>query len=201
MARKAKTKLKIILPILAVAALGVIIYLTAMDKKVVLGGDSAPTSKDLTAVVDTNFGSFKIKFYPEDAPMTVSNFVSLAQKGYYNGLTLHRIIKNFMIQGGDPIGNGTGGPGYLFEDELNPNSISGKEGYKKGVVAMANAGPNTNGSQFFIMVTDLPLPYNYTIFGKVVEGQNVVDTISLTQTDENDRPLQRVIITGIRILN
>ncbi len=101
--------------------------------------------------IKTNFGEIQFETYDADAPKTAQNFISLAQKGFYDGLTFHRVIKGFMIQGGDPNGNGTGGPGYTFEDELNPATQSYKAGYKKGVVAMANAGPNTNGSQFFIM--------------------------------------------------
>ena len=118
--------------------------------------------------------------YDADASKTVNNFITLAKKGFYNNIIFHRVIKGFMIQGGDPLGNGTGGPGYTFEDELNLSTVSYKAGYKKGVVAMANAGPNTNGSQFFIMLADNPdLPPKYTIFGKVVKGQDVVDQIEM----------------------
>ncbi|MEK7192052.1 MAG: peptidylprolyl isomerase [Patescibacteria group bacterium] len=151
------------------------------------------------AVIETNYGSFKFKFYADDAPKTVNNFTTLAQKGYYDGLTFHRIISGFMIQGGDPSGNGTGGPGYKFEDELNPAAQSYRDGYKKGVVAMANSGPDTNGSQFFVMLADYPLPNNYTIFGKVIEGQEVVDKIGLVKTGANDRPLEPVIMKKVAI--
>jgi cyclophilin family peptidyl-prolyl cis-trans isomerase len=147
-----------------------------------------------TITLDTNFGKVKFQTYDADAPKTVENFITLANKGFYNNLTFHRVIKDFMIQGGDPTGNGTGGPGYAFEDELNPATESYKSGYKKGVVAMANAGPNTNGSQFFIMLADYPLPNKYSIFGKVIEGQSVVDAIGLTKTDGNDKPLSPAII-------
>lgn len=149
--------------------------------------------------IDTNYGKIVIETYNEDAPNTVKNFVTLADKGYYNGLTFHRVIKGFMIQGGDPNGNGTGGPGYKFDDELNPNTASYKAGYKKGVVAMANAGPNTNGSQFFIMHQDYPLPNAYTIFGKVVEGQDVVDKIANVQTGANDKPVSPVIMKTVSV--
>ncbi len=108
-------------------------------------------------------------------------------------------IKGFMIQGGDPNGNGAGGPGYQFEDELNPNTESYKAGYKKGVVAMANAGPNTNGSQFFIILEDYPLPNNYTIFGKVIKGQETVDAIGGIQTGANDKPLKPVIMEKVTV--
>ena len=131
-------------------------------------------------VIKTAKGDIEIVFYPKDAPKTVTNFATLAKRGYYNNLTFHRVEPGFVIQGGDPNGNGTGGTsiyGEKFEDELNPNTDSYKEGYKEGVVAMANAGPNTNGSQFFIMLADNPLPHNYTIFGKVTKGMDVVKKI------------------------
>ena len=148
--------------------------------------------------IKTNFGEIQFKTYDNDAPKTVDNFVQLVKKGFYNNLTFHRVIRSFMIQGGDPSGDGTGGPGYTFEDELNPDSESYKEGYKKGVVAMANAGPNTNGSQFFILLEDSPLPNKYTIFGKVVKGQEVVNAIGDVKTNpENDQPLDPVIIESI----
>jgi cyclophilin family peptidyl-prolyl cis-trans isomerase len=145
--------------------------------------------------VDTNYGKIVFETYNSDAPNTVKNFITLADKGFYNGLTFHRVIKGFMIQGGDPNGNGTGGPGYQFPDELNSSTASYKAGYRKGVVAMANAGPNTNGSQFFIMTADYPLPNNYTIFGKVVSGQDVVDKIASLPTGANDKPLSPVIMS------
>ncbi len=149
--------------------------------------------------LDTNYGEIVIETYDTDAPNTVKNFVTLAEKGFYNGLTFHRVIKGFMIQGGDPNGNGTGGPGYQFADELNPNTDSYKAGYKRGVVAMANAGPNTNGSQFFIMHQDYPLPNNYTIFGHVVSGQDVVDKIADVKTGANDKPVSPVTMNKVTI--
>lgn len=149
--------------------------------------------------IETNYGKIVFETYDLDAPNTVKNFTTLAGKGFYNGLTFHRVIKGFMIQGGDPNGNGTGGPGYQFADELNPSTSSYKAGYKKGVVAMANAGPNTNGSQFFIMTADYPLPNNYTIFGKVVSGQDVVDKIANVQTGPNDKPTSPVTMTTVTV--
>lgn len=149
--------------------------------------------------IDTNYGKIVIETYDADAPNTVKNFVTLAEKGFYNGLTFHRVIKGFMIQGGDPNGTGTGGPGYKFADELNQNTASYKAGYKKGVVAMANAGPNTNGSQFFIMTADYPLPNLYTIFGKVVSGQEVVDTIANVKTGPNDKPVSPVTMKTVSV--
>ena len=144
--------------------------------------------------LETNYGKIVFETYTKDAPNTVANFLTLAEKGFYASTTFHRVIKGFMIQGGDPKGDGTGGPGYTFADELNPETASYKAGYKKGVVAMANAGPNTNGSQFFIMTADYPLPNNYSIFGKVVSGQDVVDKIASVKTGANDRPISPVII-------
>ncbi len=149
--------------------------------------------------IDTNYGKIVFQTYDADAPNTVANFVTLAEKGFYNDLTFHRVIKGFMIQGGDPKGDGTGGPGYSFADELNPNTPSYQAGYKKGVVAMANAGPNTNGSQFFIMTADYPLPNNYTIFGKVTSGQDVVDKIATVQTGVGDKPVSPVIMKTVTV--
>ena len=156
-------------------------------------------SKMNIITIKTNYGEIQFETYDSDAPKTVQNFITLAEKDFYNGLTFHRVIKGFMIQGGDPKGNGAGGPGYQFEDELNPNTESYKAGYKKGVVAMANAGPNTNGSQFFIMLADYPLPNNYTIFGKVIKGQEVVDTIGGVQTGASDKPLKPVIMEKVSV--
>ena len=149
--------------------------------------------------IETNYGTIVFETYNQDAPKTVENFITLANKGFYNGLTFHRVIPGFMIQGGDPNGNGTGGPGYQFEDEINLNSDLYKTGYKKGVVAMANAGPNTNGSQFFIMTEDYPLPSNYTIFGKVVSGQDVIDKIANVKTGANDKPITPVVMKTVTI--
>ncbi|MDZ7843837.1 MAG: peptidylprolyl isomerase [Anaerolineales bacterium] len=124
--------------------------------------------------LDTSRGTIKLELYPEHAPRTVNNFVFLAREEFYDGVTFHRVIDNFMIQGGDPTGTGRGGPGYKFEDELEGNPLR----HEAGVISMANAGPNTNGSQFFI--THAPQPHldgKHTVFGKVVEGKDVVDSI------------------------
>jgi len=130
--------------------------------------------KTYTATLETTHGKIEVEFYPEDAPVTVNNFVSLAKEGFYDGTPFHRIVKGFVIQGGDPTGTGRGGPGYTFKDEPV------RKDYERGILAMANAGPNTNGSQFFIVLQDLRgrLPKNYTIFGKVTDGLDVVDTIA-----------------------
>jgi peptidyl-prolyl cis-trans isomerase B (cyclophilin B) len=131
-------------------------------------------AKNYRATVETNRGTIVLELYPTYAPKTVNNFVFLARQGFYDGLKFHRVISNFMIQGGDPTGTGAGGPGYKFEDEVRSNPLK----HEAKVISMANAGPNTNGSQFFI--THLPQPHlngKHTVFGKVIEGENVVDTI------------------------
>jgi len=155
-------------------------------------------SKNYTALIKTNFGDIKIEFFTNDAPKTVNNFITLSKDGYYDNVIFHRVISGFMIQGGDPSGTGHGDygkfPGYEFEDELN-NQIP----YSKGILAMANRGPNTNGSQFFIMHVDYPLPYNYTIFGNVIEGIDVVDKIASVETDSSDKPLEDIIINTVEI--
>lgn len=150
-------------------------------------------------IIKTNYGDIVFHTFDVDAPKTVENFIALANKGFYNNLTFHRIISGFMIQGGDPSGNGTGGPGYEFADELNPATESYKNGYKRGVVAMANRGPNTNGSQFFIMHQDYQLDHNYTIFGHVVTGQEVVDKIAAVRIGPNDRSLEPVIMEQVTV--
>src|SRR5216110_1612734 len=122
-----------------------------------------------TAVIQTNKGTIKLELLEQDAPKTTENFRLLAEKGYYDGVIFHRVIKGFMIQGGDPTGTGRGGPGYRFKDELDK---APRSGYKKGTVARANAGPDTNGSQFFIMDADYPLPPQYVAFGQVTDGQD-----------------------------
>lgn len=161
--------------------------------------NNKPVNKEHTVTIKTNLGEIKFVTYDVDAPKTVQNFINLANKGFYNGVIFHRVIPGFMIQGGDPTGTGMGGPGYQFEDELNPATDSYKEGYLKGVVAMANSGPNTNGSQFFIMVADYPLPNNYTIFGKVVIGQDVADAISKVERNRSDKPLSPVTIEKVSV--
>ncbi len=135
-----------------------------------------------------NFGKLTVELYDQDAPKTVENFLRLANSGYYDCLTFHRVSKGFVIQGGDPTGTGSGGDsafGGEFADELDPNTPSYKAGYQKGVLAMANRGPNTNTSQFFIMLADVPLDHNYTIFGKVISGQDVVDKIGQVDITPN----------------
>ena len=155
-------------------------------------------SKKYTAVIKTSMGDMSIEFFTEDAPMTVNNFINLSRDGYYDNVIFHRVISGFMIQGGDPSGTGHGEmgkyPGYKFEDELN-----NQRSYDKGILAMANAGPDTNGSQFFIMHVDYPLPYQYTIFGYVTEGLDVIDKIASVETGDGDKPINDVVIETIEV--
>jgi len=151
-------------------------------------------SKSYMATLDTNHGEIVIDLDPGRSPLTVNNFVFLANDGFYDGVVFHRVIENFMIQGGDPSGTGRGGPGYKFRDELD-----GDGDYSRGTVAMANAGPNTNGSQFFICHTDVGLPHSYTIFGQVQSGMDAVDSIATSNTDHADRPHDDVVINSVTI--
>src|SRR5690349_18534514 len=147
------------------------------------------------ATMQTNHGAITIELFPDDAPKTVGNFVDLAQKGFYDGLTFHRVIEDFMIQGGDPTGDGTGGPGYTFEDEFNQHRV------ERGALAMANAGPNTNGSQFFIVTTGAApwLDGKHTVFGRVTSGMETVDAIEGTETGPGDRPVEPQVIERIEL--
>ena len=154
------------------------------------------------AVIQTNKGTIKFELLEQDAPKTTENFRLLAERGYYDGVIFHRVIRNFMIQGGDPTGTGRGGEsawGGRFNDEINAVSDLYAGAYTKGTVAMANAGPNTNGSQFFIMHVDHALPPLYTKFGRVVEGQEVVDAIANVQTGAGDKPVEPVIMEKVTI--
>jgi cyclophilin family peptidyl-prolyl cis-trans isomerase len=152
-----------------------------------------------TITIETSKGTIVFETFDADAPKTAENFVTLAQKNFYDGIIFHRVIEGFMIQGGDPTGTGMGGPGYKFADELNPATASFKAGYTRGTVAMANSGPNTNGSQFFIMHKDTPLPNDYTIFGRVISGMEVVDAIATTPVNGNDRPLTDVVMKKVTV--
>lgn len=161
--------------------------------------DAAPDltidlSKTYKAVLHTSAGDIAIDLYPVDAPQAVNNFVFLANDGFYNGVIFHRVISGFMIQGGDPTGTGRGGPGYQFRHEVHS-----KTSYNRGTLAMANSGPDTNGSQFFIMHADYGLPNQYTIFGKVTDGLEVVDTIAEATTASQDRPHEPVTIDSVTI--
>lgn len=181
---------------LVVIIVGAIAFLQSSPKK----GATVPNTTKAT--IETTKGTIVIAFYPDDAPKAVENFVGLAKKGYYDGIIFHRVIKGFMNQTGDPTGTGTGGESFFgqdFADELNPNTPSYKTGYKDGVVAMANRGANTNSSQFFIMAADYDLPHNYTIFGHVVEGLDIVHAINGVETDESDKPKEEIKMTKVTI--
>jgi cyclophilin family peptidyl-prolyl cis-trans isomerase len=147
------------------------------------------------AKLETNHGTIEVELFDEDAPATVRNFVALAGKGFYDGVIFHRVIPEFMIQGGDPTGTGTGGPGYEFDDEINDHKVV------RGALAMANAGPNTNGSQFFIVTTDAApwLDGKHTVFGRVTDGMSVVDSISGVERDAHDKPKEDVVIERVQL--
>ena len=147
------------------------------------------------ATLHTNHGQIQVELFDEDAPTTVGNFVKLARDGFYDGVIFHRVIPDFMIQGGDPTGTGSGGPGYQFEDEINDHKVV------RGALAMANAGPGTNGSQFFIVTTDAApwLDGKHTVFGHVTEGMDVVDAISTVARDPRDRPREDVVIERVAV--
>jgi cyclophilin family peptidyl-prolyl cis-trans isomerase len=148
-----------------------------------------------TATLHTNHGPIQLELFPDDAPNTVANFEKLAREGFYDRLTFHRVIPDFMIQGGCPRGDGTGGPGYTFEDEFNSHKVV------RGALAMANAGPNTNGSQFFIVTTEAAswLDGKHTVFGQVTEGMDVVDRISELPRDANDMPREPATIDRVEL--
>jgi cyclophilin family peptidyl-prolyl cis-trans isomerase len=149
----------------------------------------------MQAVIQTNHGPIELELFPDEAPKTVDNFVKLANDGFYDKVIFHRVIPDFMIQGGDPTGTGTGGPGYSFEDEINDHKV------ERGALAMANAGPNTNGSQFFIVTTESApwLDGKHTVFGRVTEGMDVVDTISEVERDYRDKPHEDVVIESVSL--
>lgn len=155
-----------------------------------------------TAVIQTNKGTIKFELLEQESPKTTENFRLLADRNYYDGVIFHRVIPNFMIQGGDPLGEGYGGEsawGGKFDDEIDRTADLYSGIYEKGTVAMANAGPNTNGSQFFIMHVDYPLPPSYTKFGRLLEGQNVVDAIANVPRNGNDKPNDPVVMERVYI--
>jgi peptidyl-prolyl cis-trans isomerase B (cyclophilin B) len=149
----------------------------------------------VNATLQTNHGAVEVELFADAAPKTVDNFVKLARDGFYDGVIFHRVIPDFMIQGGDPTGTGSGGPGYTFEDEFNQHKVV------RGALAMANAGPNTNGSQFFIVVADACpwLDGKHTVFGRVTNGMDVVDAISDVPTDARDKPREDVVIENVSV--
>jgi cyclophilin family peptidyl-prolyl cis-trans isomerase len=148
------------------------------------------------AIIETSMGTIEVELYEDKAPNTTANFIKLSEKGFYNNVIFHRVIPNFMVQTGDPRGDGTGGPGYAIKDEFGP----GLKHNQSGRLSMANSGPNTGGSQFFI--TTVPTPWldgKHAIFGQVIKGQDVVDKISMVQRDRNDKPLTPILIKKITI--
>ena len=157
----------------------------------------AREAEEMTIVtMETNMGTMRIRLYDDKAPVTVNNFKKLVSEGFYNNLTFHRVIKDFMIQGGDPNGDGTGGPGYVIKDEFHPGLKHGK----KGILSMANAGPNTGGSQFFITLVPTPwLDNHHSVFGEVVEGLDVLDAIGKVKTGSQDKPLKPIVMTKVVI--
>jgi len=203
--------------VLIIVAIGVAIlagvYFYPMEKQATGTGDLFATSTNnsmtdnqgkVLVTLKTNQGDIALELYPDKAPKTVANFVKLAQEGFYNGILFHRVIKGFMIQGGDPLSkqadwnlHGTGGPGYKFDDEQNDLGLA------RGIIAMANSGPNTNGSQFFIMTSPTPMQLAgyYTAFGRVVGDMSAVDKIEATSVNERDHPLSDMVIQGITIKN
>ena len=149
------------------------------------------------ATLHTNQGPIEVELHDDDAPKTVENFRKLAGDGFYDGVIFHRVIPDFMIQGGDPTGTGMGGPGYTFEDEFNDHKV------ERGALAMANAGPNTNGSQFFVVTAEATpwLDGKHTVFGRVTSGMDVVDAISQLDTDANDKPREAVVIERVELVD
>src|SRR5437870_8351745 len=149
----------------------------------------------MDAIIQTNHGAIQLELYPDDAPKTVNNFVKLANDGFYDRVIFHRVIPDFMIQGGDPTGTGSGGPGYTFEDEFNDHKV------ERGALAMANAGPNTNGSQFFIVTSEAAawLDGKHTVFGRVTSGMDAVDSIEGTETDAADKPSTDAVIERLQL--
>jgi peptidyl-prolyl cis-trans isomerase B (cyclophilin B) len=149
------------------------------------------------ATLHTNHGPIELELHDDDAPKTVENFRKLAGDGFYDGVVFHRVIPDFMIQGGDPTGTGMGGPGYTFEDEFNDHKV------ERGALAMANAGPNTNGSQFFVVTAEATpwLDGKHTVFGRVASGMEVVDAISQVETDANDKPREAIVIERVELVD
>jgi len=197
-----------ILLLIIVLALGIYFLSTKFteeEPKEDIDNSAASSDTNMTAIMKTNLGEIKLEFFDSDALKTVENFVKLAKEGFYDNTKFHRVIKGFMIQGGDPLSKdsslkdrwGTGGPGYAFEDEIHSNNHN-----VTGTIAMANGGPNTNGSQFFINTSDNDfLDAKHTVFGKVVEGMDIVREIENTATEGPDRPIDDVIIESIEIIN
>jgi len=178
-----------------------VLYLPATDKPYSNKKGYTRRMNPIVTIEMQNGDVIKIELYPDVAPNTVNNFISLINKGFYNGLTFHRVIRGFMIQGGDPLGNGTGGPGYTIKGEFTYNNFENNLKHKAGVISMARTQrPDSAGSQFFIMHKDAPhLDGSYAAFGKVIEGMDVVNKIAETKTDYNDKPLEPQIMTKVTV--
>jgi cyclophilin family peptidyl-prolyl cis-trans isomerase len=185
-------KRPVLIALAGIAAIALLLAGGSLTGNLLVGGNM----KNKVAVFDTSMGKFKVELFQDKAPETAGNFVKLAEKGFYDGLVFHRVIGGFMIQGGDPRGDGSGGPGYTIKDEFGPGLRHDSE----GIISMANAGPNTGGSQFFITLAPTPwLDGKHAIFGKVVAGMDVVRAIGKVQTDANDRPVKAVIIKKVTL--
>ncbi|MDH7517857.1 MAG: peptidylprolyl isomerase [Candidatus Thermoplasmatota archaeon] len=198
--KRKSIKISIVLLVFLIVIAIVVVYIYTNQNKNIEQNNTA--GKNPIAILDTSMGVIKIELYKDKAPITAGNFINLSKNGFYDGLIFHRVIQNFMIQGGDPNGDGTGGPSYTIKDEFHPDLSN-----VRGTISMANHGPNTGGSQFFINVVNNtyldynkePLEYKHAVFGKVIEGMDVVDAISKVKTDENDKPLVDVVIKSITI--
>ena len=175
-------------------ALGTLLFITTVSYVIAQTGEKE--MKNRLAVIKTNYGTMEIELFEERAPATTKNFIDLAEKGFYDGVIFHRVIADFMIQGGDPDGLGTGGLGYMIPDEFHPELKHDRS----GILSMANAGPNTGGSQFFITLVPTPwLDGRHSVFGQTVSGEDVLQTIGKVQTDRNDRPLSEVVMEKVTI--
>lgn len=160
------------------------------------GEENTQVEMNRIAVIETNLGTMELELYEDKAPITTKNFIDLAENGFYDGVIFHRVIHGFMIQGGDPTGTGAGGPGYTIQDEFHPDLKHDS----KGILSMANAGPNTGGSQFFITLAPQPhLDGAHSVFGKLIQGENVLDAIGSVATDSQDRPIENVVMNRVTI--
>lgn len=174
----------------------VIVVAAALALLWVNTGEEEASNMNRIAVIETNMGTIEIELFEDKAPVTTKNFIDLTEKGFYDGVIFHRIIPGFMIQGGDPTGTGMGGPGYAIQDEFHADLRHDS----KGILSMANAGPNTGGSQFFILLAPQPhLDGRHSVFGKLIKGENVLDAIGAVETDGNDKPINEVKMTKVTI--
>lgn len=174
--------------------MGALLFIITIGYVIAQMGETNMANK--IAVIKTNYGTMELELFEDKAPITTKNFIDLAEKGFYDGIIFHRVIADFMIQGGDPDGRGTGGPGYMISDEFHPDLKHNKS----GILSMANSGPNTGGSQFFITLIPTPwLDGKHSVFGQLIEGEEVLDTIGSVQTGQNDKPLADVVMEKVTI--